>query len=631
MKRAFAIVLALALVLSLSAPVFAEDGIGSITITNATVGQTYRLYKFFDATYAVDEDGNTLLDANGTAVVAYTITTDAQFFDDLFGADGKTENPYFIYESATGVVTKRASVVDSDLYAYLDSIAANGQPDETITATSSTVVFDRIDTGYYLIDRGITSTVTLTTNMPNVNVIDKNQKPNGEDSFSKLVYDEDTDSWVKSSTANVGDIIEWNISFQTTNYDGDDIVMYYVIRDVKSSSLWVEFNSISVSIEHTEDGMPVIENLTKGYYFCANDTIDTDEWVWLGSGWETIPEADRDFNDAQWYLIHYGYDEFEIVIPWLDDYTFNGVQSATKGYNLTFDLDEKDGNEVLSESMYVSPSNVVVNYEAAVGPDAIHTTARNSATLDWVTPEGTFGPDDPQVTETKVYNLGITKVANDGTPTTSASRLAGAIFEVYRSYDEVTKTYSDPVYVIPTNNEGVYILDDVDTDVSGRNKNSARKVYEGYWEAWILADPDPDAADGATEEEKLAQNRRNDVVTPANGQVVILGLEAGTYYLSEVEPPKGYNKLATPVVVPVGDNSGTAIYDNDYMTLGNATNPSKEITYTVYSATVENSRGVELPSTGGEGTLMLITIGSVIAMGFAVLLITQKKMSIYND
>jgi LPXTG-motif cell wall-anchored protein len=46
---------------------------------------------------------------------------------------------------------------------------------------------------------------------------------------------------------------------------------------------------------------------------------------------------------------------------------------------------------------------------------------------------------------------------------------------------------------------------------------------------------------------------------------------------------------------------------------------------------VHNSKGVELPSTGGEGTFWLITIGSLLAIGFAVFLITHKKMTIYND
>ena len=629
MKRAFAFLLALALVLTLSTAVFAAEEKGTITITNATIGQTYRLFKIFDATYAVDEYNNVIVDANGDAVVSYTIETTNQFFDDMFGVDGTATNPYFIYESATGVVTKRAGVTDTAVIEYLTGLASSATPESTITADSKTVEFKNVDTGYYLIDRGIASTVTITSNMPNVDVIDKNQKPNEGDSFSKLVYDEDTGTWVKSSIANVGDIIEWNISFKTTNYDGDDVVLYYSVRDIKSSSLWVEFDDIHVSIESTVDGMPVIKQLTKGYYYCADDTIDTDEWDYLGAGWDTIPVADRNPNDAEWYLIHYGYDEFEIVIPWMDDYTFTGVQSATHGYQLTFDLDENDGNTILSESIYDSPANVVVNYSAAVGPDAANSPAKNSATLDWVTPEGTFGPDDPQTTETKVYNMGITKTANDGTSTSPATRLAGAVFKLYKNYDPATKTYSDPVNVIPTNNEGVYILDDIDTVISGTNKITSREMYATHWEDWIAADPEPETS-STVRDEQLKANRRNDVVTPANGQLVILGLEAGTYYLQETKAPEGYNQLVDPVTVEVGTGS-TAVYDNGYKSLPTATDPGHDVTYTVYSTVVVNNRGVELPSTGGVGTMMLITFGTLVVIAFAILLITHKKMTIYRD
>ena len=64
--------LALVLVLSLSVTAFAADGTGSITITNATVGDTYRLYKIFDATYSKSADGK-------TEAVAYTLSDDAIF------------------------------------------------------------------------------------------------------------------------------------------------------------------------------------------------------------------------------------------------------------------------------------------------------------------------------------------------------------------------------------------------------------------------------------------------------------------------------------------------------------------------------------------------------------------------
>ena len=626
MKRIISFMLALALILSLGINAFATEQAttGSITITNATIGQTYNLYKLFDATYAVDENNQVKVDANGDAVVSYTIDTDSKFFALLFGADGTAANDYFIYEATTGVVTKRAGVVESALFAYLDELAATVTPDRSIPATSATVVFENIDTGYYLIDRGIASTITLTSNMPDVKVIDKNQKPNDGDSFSKLVWDEDKGEWVKSSSANVGDIIDWKVSFNATNYDGEDVVFYYAIRDIKSPSLWIEFNDIEIKIGD--------RTLTKGYYYCANAPIRTDEWEYLGTGWGVDAEGNPtgDPNDAEWYLIHYSYDEIEIVIPWMDDYTFTGVQSTIKGYDLSFDFDKEDGNEMLSESIYPSPSVVEVTYSAAVGPDAAGTTATNSAVLDWITVEGPFGPDTPQTTETKVYNMGITKVANDGSATTAATRLAGAVFEVYRNYNEQTNTYSDPVHVIPTNNEGVYILDDIDTEISGMNKIYSREMYAGYWENWIIADPDPEITSEDADALKSA-NRRNDVETPANGQVVILGLEAGTYYLKETKAPEGYNKLATATAVVVGEGT-TATFDNGYKTLPTEENPEGvEVKYSVYNQTIQNNRGVQMPSTGGMGTVMMISIGTMVAMAFAVLLITQKKMTVYQD
>ena len=444
--------------------------------------------------------------------------------------------------------------------------------------------------------------MTITSNLPNVEVIDKNQKPNVDDSFNKQVWDEDTKTWVETNSAKIGDTVNWKINFVTTNYDGDEKVQYYTVRDIKSDSLWVEFNSIKIKIGNTE--------LDKGdgYYFCAGeDKLDTKEWN-EEHGWGTL-------DTAKWYLIHYTYDNFEVVIPWMDNYTFEGVKSATHGYNLTFDLDEKDGNNKLSESMYESPSNVELTYSATVGPQAANTTARNSATLDWVTAEGTFGPEESETTETKVYNMGITKTADDGTSTTAATRLAGAVFALYRDKD-----CSDPINVIPTNNEGVYILDDADTIISGQNRKSSRDIYKDWVE---------NCFDENGKELYIDANGNpiglNLVETPKSGQVVIMGLAAGTYYLEETAPPAGYNKLGAPIEVIVGSGE-VGIYSNDYKDLEN-----KDITYTVYSTTVVNKTGAELPATGGEGTFWLITIGSLLAIGFAVFLITHKKMSVYTD
>ena len=588
MKKLLSIMLVLTIVLSLSVTAIAAET-GSITITNATIGQTYNLYKFFDATYAADANGNPTLDSDGNPIVSYTIDSEHnQFFDDMFGSDGKTENPYFNYDGNTGAVTKKGSASDKDIIAYLDGLASAAEPDASIPATSDEVVFSGLPTGYYLIDREVTSTVTITTNMPDISIIDKNQIPGSN--FDKVILSDDGET--DSDFANIGDEIAFEISFTATNYDGEEMIKYYTIHDVKSSALWVEFDDVAVSVGGDE--------LANGYYFFAGPVgsdAETGEWNYLGTWTEGDP------SDADWYLIHYGYDEFDIIIPWLDDYTFS-CNAENNTFELIFDLDENDENTVLSESMYDATTNVVVTYTAAVGPDAVNGTVINEANLTWEHTDGSAGNDDTEKTEIKVHNLGITKIANDS----AKSRLAGAIFEIYRDAD-----CTDPVYVIPTGVDGVYILDDINTDISGVERVTSRDLYTDEngnllpWLAeWLAADPNPDA-DGT--------NRRNDMVTPANGQIVVLGLKDGTYYLKETEAPAGYNKLSLPVEIEVG---GTAV-------------STYETGYQVYGTTVVNNRGVELPATGGEGTFWLITIGTIMVIGFAVFLITHKKMSVYTD
>jgi len=288
----------------------------------------------------------------------------------------------------------------------------------------------------------------------------------------------------------------------------------------------------------------------------------------------------------------------------MDSYHFEGT---TNDFSLTYGEGAKSING--------SPVEVVVKYNASVEPNATIGGAQNnnlwnSADLSW-TSNTTDGPDDPSTTTTTVYALGLEKIDAD-----TGAHLAGAVFEVYRD-----AACTNPVYVIPTNIKGVYILDDLNTSVSGAYRDTSRGKYAAYLEAYLGAN--------------WATTQKNVVTSEINGKLVIMGLEAGDYYLKEIEAPDGYNKVATTTLVTVGqtNNSFFVIADTNgnVVDAQNATGDQVKHTYTVTSTKVENSKGVELPSTGGEGTMMLITIGTMVAMAFAVLLITHKKMSIYHD
>ena len=588
MKRLFSLMIALVMVLSLGITAFAEENTGSITITNATVGDSYSLFHIFNATYSTDANGK-------TDAVSYSIEKDNQFFSYMFGADGKTENTYFTYDDVTGAVTRKEGTQNSDIVKYLTDMvrseADNFDAVTTETAADETVVFDDLPYGYYLIDKGNGAAVTINSNTPDAEVIDKNQIP-GTD-FSKMVWDEEAQDWVVNSSANIGDIVNFNIEFVATNYDGEKQIKYYTVADTKGDALWVEFNSVEVYV----DGV----KLDRGYYHGIEGTHNTGEWKFFGT-WTEEEKADTD--NAQWYMVHRGFDAFDIVIPWMDSYHFEGT---AHDFSLTYGENAK--------SIYSSPVKVEVKYNASVEPGATiggsqNNNLWNTADLSW-TSDITDGPDDPSTTVVTVYALGLEKIDAD-----TDAHLAGAVFEVYRDEDCTV-----PVYVIPTGIKGVYILDDLNTNVSGEYRDTSRGKYEAYLEAYLGPN--------------YATTQKNVVTSEANGKLVILGLEAGNYYLKETEAPDGYNKLATTTAVTVGqtNNSFFVIADanGNVYDAQTATGDQVRHTYTASSAVVENSKGVALPSTGGAGTVMLITVGTVVAMAFAVLLITHKKMTVYQD
>ena len=597
MKKFVSLILVLALVMSLNITAFAAVNTGSITITNATVDEEYAVYKIFDASVKLASDGVT------AEAVSYSITPDNQFFSALFG-DGTADNTYFLYNSNTGSVTKKDGVNDSELIAYLSELVKNGSytHNGSTVATSKEVKFSDLPYGYYLITSTLGTTVTINSNTPNVSVIDKNQEPApdfqkqvkiGEDEHGNPIY-------ADANSADIGAEITYKISFTATNYDGDKKIKYYQIHDEKGDAIWAEFNSIKVVVNGVE--------LERGYYL-SQGGINTDTWEYLGD-WSAIPEADRDRNDAQWYLVHLGYDNFRITIPWMENHTLTDITDGSgnvTSYSLTFPEN--------AESKYPSPSSVEVTYNAVVEATASvgSTTSDNrfnKASASW-TSEHETGTTPPDQVVTNVYGIGLLK-----DDTSTGVNLAGAKFRIYRD-----KECTIPVYVIPTNIKGVYILDSYGAPIesaSGLHKETTRKVYEAY-----LA-------------EYLGTNvQDNYVVSQENGKLVVLGLAAGSYYLKEVEAPAGYNALTTPIEIKAGEGTRPFVIYADAS--GNVADIQAEdgvhtehrydLTHTV----VHNSKGVELPSTGGEGTFWLITIGTMLAIGFAVFLITHKKMSIYVD
>lgn len=553
MKRVFAIMLALVMVLSMSITAFAADGTGSITITNATNGQTYNIYKIFDATYS-DEDG--------TKAVAYSVEKDTPAYNAVTSEEGQK---FFNYSAETGNVSKKEGVNDSELITYLTNLVkAEGSgftaAQSAVTASSETVQFTGLEYGYYLITSTLGTAVTINSNTPDVSVIDKNQKPGG--TFDKSIVENGEE--VDHNTAAYGDTVDYKIELATTNYDGDKHILYYQIIDTVGSSLAIDWSSFKLSIGGVQK--------EKGWLL--NNYGTTDE---VQEG----PLSDTGYtkDQADWYLVYLGNNKFRITMPWQTNHTIEG--NTPGSYTIKF------AEGVTHESKYESPSNIELTYSVKVKSGAVVgggdvAELKNTANGSWTsTYETDTTPTDFVYTE--VFGLAILK---DDLAT--GKNLADAKFKVWKD-----AACTQAVPVVGAGIEGVYKL----------------------------------AIEGET--------GSNEVVTPINGKIVIQGLDAGKYYLQETEAPDGYNALTAPVELEVGSGQ-TPFYvfadtNGKVADLRDPDATHSRNTYNVTHTVVHNSKGLELPSTGGEGTMLLITFGSILTMAFAVLLITQKKMSIYKD
>lgn len=303
----------------------------------------------------------------------------------------------------------------------------------------------------------------------------------------------------------------------------------------------------------------------------------------------TYPEIDKTVND---YSVEVGQIvEFTITgqVPNTTGYTtykyeIKDTMSAGLLFNeeianlkVTFDTTEittgtvvyTDNGFTLTFDMteyqnYVG-QKITVTYNAKVTEAAIDsTTTKNSATLTYSNdPKDSTKTTTTPPVEKYLYSADILVIKVDGTDKTI--KLAGAEFVL-------TKRVGETVYYY---------------QISGEGNN---KVV-----SWTT---DKDAATKYT--------------TDNNGNVTFAGLEDGTYYLVETKAPEGYNLLITPTEVVVS-NAGAELNTVPVIT---------EV-----SATVENNSGTELPTTGGFGTKLFITIGSLLAVVSAIILVTNKRMA----
>lgn len=263
--------------------------------------------------------------------------------------------------------------------------------------------------------------------------------------------------------------------------------------------------------------------------------------------------------------------------------------------------------DLLDESLTLKDNSISVT-ASVTAPNVtdfatVDTTATNDYTFKVVI-EGS------KLTEGTIVTITYKAVLNEKAKKVNNNK-ATLVYGNNNKIEKETKTYTYEFDLIKTDSSNV-LLD-------GAEFRLYDAATDGNEIKVILIDEANHIYRVATEAEKGAAV----AITVTDGKATIFGLGNGTYYLAETKQPEGYNKLASRVEVKVenADNKATTeVNEND------------KTVYVEGSGGVHiiNYNGTVLPTTGGLGTTLFITIGSLVALMAAVVLVTNKRMANEN-
>lgn len=221
---------------------------GTITVSNPSKGETYKIYKLFDAELSDDYvAGNP---QTGSMIYTGDIPTDLQtvFKKDL-NAEGKVDAEH---NGSIVLVSGASEFTATETAAIKAYVEANLTAVATAVSDGTQLEFVNLDFGYYVVTstqsgvNGGTGVISIDTANKNGTVRDKNTTKPG---VTKTIDDNDVF---------IGQKVYYTVEAETANYiedaDGDGKVQSYTIKDtlpdwlseVDLTSVWVDDNKNGV-------------------------------------------------------------------------------------------------------------------------------------------------------------------------------------------------------------------------------------------------------------------------------------------------------------------------------------------------------------------------------------------------
>ena len=601
MKKMMALVIAMVMTLALGIAAFADDttttvttaankgsGSFSITMTGAEDGHKFTAYRIFDG--SVNTDGKLGDISWATGVNTEGIAAALQAAGLATTVKGKTLDLSKAADVATALA---AQSDDNDVMKKVADVfyARKGTKTGEVSAkTGNNYVISNQVAGYYLVTDEYTSghpaegDATLSRNIlavvGDVTAAVKNDKPTVE---KKIL----TPTPVDANKAGIGDTVAFQITGSVPNWAGYD-KYFYVINDTLSTGLTFDgAQNVVVKIGDT--------TLTEG----SNYKVLTSS---------TSPAA----SDGH---------TFEVAFMNIKDYAVGTAVTVT--YTAT--VNEKatiggSGNKNETDVTYSNNPNNSSNGNPSENPKP-----------DQDTPTGTSVKD---TTLTFVAELDLTKYKD---AVGADNLLAGATFTLTGT-STIIKGKGSDIFVEDTNGAYWKLADNTYTTTAphGDIKDENDNVKVASNEASYASTTKKYSLKHVTEYESGTKKIFMQGTSGADGKIVFKGLGAGTYTLTEVVTPTGFNtadpitftiEITTPETVTTGTEKATYSVKDitpEGTTIGLNGN---DATTGIYETNVIDKSGSTLPSTGGIGTTIFYIVGAILVLGAGILLVTRRRMN----
>ena len=561
-SRCLAVLMAVAMVLTMSMTAFAAEAPkGTLTVNNTVAGKTLDLYQIFTATKSGEN-------------VAYTLNSayEGFFQSKISGASTLTgealsEKAYTYVKEQVGTNgdAETAKTFAKDVLGWILDSNNNITATKTVNTTATSTVVSDLAYGYYLVyPKGATGNQTYTSAASLVSITAEtatiNMKSNYPTVDKKLVSTQTPGN--NSITVNgilnpSWESIHQGVLGEDDENDPEDTIAPHSESDEKKAGDFGIGDTVTYQLTSKVPDMTGYNS----YTFKFSDTLSK------------------------------GLDLKEVLSVKVGNTTLKAGKTGTNTYALTYDETSRNLTVTLND-FYNSYKNhtgetITVVYTATLNKDAVigMNPNTNKAVVEYSNnpTTGGTGTSEPSIVDVHTFDFTIYKYyLKDQNNKEDKTALANAEFELYKA-----------------NTTG----DAADTNAKINIVDVGNGVYR-------QATPEEASASGFTSAK---------IVSDEDGKVLVKGLKAGTYYLKETKAPDGYNKLLSDIKIEItakyNDATGELesysviyTYNGDPITV---TNTDK---LTSPEVPVENKTGVQLPSTGSKGALM-VTLAGIVLFG----------------